>query len=171
MRHVRAGEDQEQPEDDVVEHGRLADAKADRAAQIRPSPVQENVETKMTSAIAGQRRDGHVDAEDAARETSSENAATNIAFAITGMARPRKSGSRPAGRDEDVRQRLLVALARDRLGHREEARDRRVLDGVADHVELVRLDAGASADVDEQQDLEDRARRPASGRRSRARAS
>ena len=53
---------------------------------------------------------------------------------------------------------VLVALAGDRVRHREDTRDRRVLERVADHVELVRLGLRRPADVDEQQDLEDRAR-------------
>ena len=40
----------------------------------------------------------------------------------------------------DVAERLLVALAGDRLRHREEARDRGVLDRVPDHVEAVGLE-------------------------------
>jgi hypothetical protein len=62
----------------------------------------------------------------------------------------------PRRRDEDEAERLLVALAGDGLGHREQARDRGVLQGVADHVEPVRLERGRPADVREEQDLEDR---------------
>ena len=66
------------------------------AAQISPSPVHENAETKMTSAI-GPQADAGMSMPRISAETTSENAATSIAFTITGSARPRKRGSRPAG--------------------------------------------------------------------------
>ena len=87
---------------------------------------------------------------------ANEKAETNAALTITGSARPTKSGNRLAGLTRIALQRVLVALAAHGLRHREQARDRRVLDRVADHVELVRLEAGRAADVREEQDLEDR---------------
>ena len=65
-------------------------------AQISPRPVHEKVAMKMTRAIAGHVETG-MSMPRRSPETRSEKAATNIAFTITGSARPRKSGSRPAG--------------------------------------------------------------------------
>ena len=123
-------------------------------AQIRPSPVHEKVDDADDDRDRRPGRDGHVDADDEAGDEQRERGDEHR----VGDHRQRAAEEErqpPGGCDEDVRQRLLVALARDRMGHREEARDRRVLDGVSDHVELVRLDARTSPDVDEQQDLED----------------
>ena len=58
--------------------------------------------------------------------------------------------------DQDRAERVLEALAADRLRHREQARDRGVLQGVSDQVELVRLQARGAPDIGEQQDLEER---------------
>ncbi len=125
------------------------------AAQMRPRPVHEKAATTMTRPIAAQ-ADGAMSIRRIRAETMSEKAATSIALQITGQRTAQEERQPARGTDEDVRQGLLVALAGDGVGHREQTGDRGVLHRIPDHVELVGLHAGAAPDVDEEQNLEDR---------------
>ena len=141
--------------------------RSESAALINPRPVHENAATTITSASPGTAESG-MSTLRISEPAVSENAETNAQMVAINV----RLGFRPvedhrqraaeeernaAGRaDEDRAQRVLVALASDHLRHREEAGDGRVLDRVADHVELVRLEARGPADVREEQDLEDR---------------
>ena len=85
---------------------------------------------------------------------------------------PEEEREPPGGADED-RARACSGSARPPIGlrHREQARDRRVLERVADHVELVRLRARPSGRCRRRAGSGRSARRSGSGCRSAARAS
>ena len=121
-RDVRAGEDEQEAEHDVREHRRLADDAARCRPPTRPSPVHENALAAITSTSGAIEPARQVGSPRITLLTVSENAATKKPFTITGTRAAEEERQPAGGRDEDVAERLLVALARDRLAHREEAR-------------------------------------------------
>ncbi len=126
-----------------------------KPAPVSPRPVHENAQTAVASA-SGASDDAGTWIPTIRPPTTSANAATKKPLTTTGQRPTEEERQSRRGADEDVSERVLEPLPADRERHREQARDRRVLHRVPDHEELVGLEAGRAADVDEEQDLEDR---------------
>ena len=128
------------------------------APAARPSPVQENAATAMTTVSSGRLASGQRDAQQQRPEGQGDQRADE-AVDDDGQRAAEEQRDPPGRADQQQAEGLRVPLALDRVAHREQARDRRELDRVADQEERVVADAGVAADVGEEQDLEDRRRR------------
>ena len=150
---VHAAEDEQQPEDDVVQRCRLAHEEADRRDH-QPHPRagrgRDQHDERDRQGRARRHRDPQDQPTDDEREGRGERGVDDHRHRP-----PDEERHALRGRDEHVAERLRITLALDRVTHREDARDRAVLERVPDHVELVGVRVRLSADVGEEQDLED----------------
>src|SRR5918995_1507110 len=83
-----------------------------------------------------------------------EKAAAAIVRTSRGSDRAASSTSRTSAPNAKLESETTAPLARDRMAHREEPRQRRELDRVADDVERVVLELGRPAEVGEEEHLE-----------------